>query len=125
MRYHHAEARRRSGIVRTGGQMTAQQDTKPVAWRAWFDEDNGARWLFTLWPEEERLDVTWQPLYAAPQSPSVQAATEPKALTDIKHSIEKALNDVSVFMPGTSAALGRDIEALVAALAADQKGDNK
>ena len=42
------------------------RQAEPVAWRAWFDQDNGARWLFTLWPEEERLDVTWEPLYAAP-----------------------------------------------------------
>jgi hypothetical protein len=40
---------------------------EPVAWRAWFDADNGARWLFTLWPEEERLDVKWEPLYIAAQ----------------------------------------------------------
>jgi hypothetical protein len=39
---------------------------EPVAWRAWFDADNGARWLFTLWPEEERLDVEWQPLFTPP-----------------------------------------------------------
>jgi hypothetical protein len=39
-----------------------------VAYRAWFDADNGARWLFTLWPEEERLDVEWEPLYAAPKA---------------------------------------------------------
>jgi hypothetical protein len=39
---------------------------EPVAWRAWFDADSGARWLFTLWPEEERLDVKWEPLYTAP-----------------------------------------------------------
>jgi chromosome segregation ATPase len=38
---------------------------EPVAYRAWFDADNGARWLFSLWPEEERLEVDWQPLYAA------------------------------------------------------------
>ncbi|WP_231586671.1 hypothetical protein, partial [Cupriavidus basilensis] len=40
------------------------EDARPVAWRAWFDQDSGARWLFTLWPKEERLDVQWQPLYA-------------------------------------------------------------
>ena len=38
-------------------------EKEPVAHRAWFDEDNGARWLFTLWPEEEKLDVAWEPLY--------------------------------------------------------------
>lgn len=41
-------------------------EAQPVAYRAWFDQDSGARWLFTLWPEEERLDVQWEPLYAAP-----------------------------------------------------------
>lgn len=43
-----------------------QPQQEPVAWRAWFDADNGARWLFSLWPEEERLDVEWQPLYTSP-----------------------------------------------------------
>lgn len=42
------------------------QRSKPVAWRAWFDADNGARWLFTLWPDKERLDVEWEPLYRSP-----------------------------------------------------------
>jgi hypothetical protein len=50
---------------------------EPVAWRAWFDADSGARWLFTLWPEEERLDVEWQPLYATPP-----AQPAPVPLTD-------------------------------------------
>lgn len=40
--------------------------TGPVAHRGWFDEDNGARWLFTLWPDEERLQIDWQPLYTRP-----------------------------------------------------------
>jgi hypothetical protein len=44
----------------------AQPEQKPVAWRAWFDADNGARWLFSLWPEEERLNVEWTPLYTTP-----------------------------------------------------------
>jgi chromosome segregation ATPase len=38
---------------------------EPVAYRAWFDADNGARWLFSLWPKEERLEVDWQPLFKA------------------------------------------------------------
>lgn len=38
---------------------------EPVAYRAWFDADNGARWLFSLWPDEERLEVDWKPLYLA------------------------------------------------------------
>ncbi len=45
---------------------------EPVAYRAWFDKDNGARWLFTLWPEEERLDVDWEPLFTAPK-PTIPA----------------------------------------------------
>ena len=40
-------------------------EKEPVAYRAWFDEDHGARWLFTIWPEEEKLGVTWEPLYRA------------------------------------------------------------
>ena len=58
----------------------AQQ--KPVAWRAWFDADNGARWLFSLWPEEERLDVEWQPLYT---SPPAQPQQEPVAFDVVCH----------------------------------------
>ncbi|WP_059416213.1 hypothetical protein [Cupriavidus basilensis] len=49
---------------RVFGTPQAGEDAQPVAWRAWFDQDSGARWLFTLWPKEERLDVQWQPLYA-------------------------------------------------------------
>jgi hypothetical protein len=53
---------------------------QPVAWRAWFDADSGARWLFTLWPEEERLDVKWDPLYTTPpaQPAPVQEPTLPE-----------------------------------------------
>ena len=55
--------------------LTELEKQEPVAYRAWFDADNGARWLFSLWPEEERLEVDWQPLYiaagAAPKQPSV------------------------------------------------------
>lgn len=47
---------------------TDAREQKPVAYRAWFDKDNGARWLFTLWPEEERLDVDWEPLFTAPKA---------------------------------------------------------
>ena len=49
-------------------QLDAMGKGEAVAHRAWFDADNGARWLFTLWPEEERLDVEWEPLYAAPKA---------------------------------------------------------
>ena len=42
------------------------EQSEPVAYRAWFDGHNVARWLFTLWPEEEQLNVDWQPLYTAP-----------------------------------------------------------
>lgn len=43
-------------------------EPKPVAYRAWFDADNGARWLFTLWPDEEGgEDFDWQPLYTREQ----------------------------------------------------------
>jgi hypothetical protein len=43
-----------------------QQTQEPVAWRAWFDADNSAKWLFTLWPEEEHSSFDWQPLYTTP-----------------------------------------------------------
>lgn len=46
--------------------IAAMESRQPVAYRTWFDADNGARWLFSLWPEEEKLDVTWEPLYLAP-----------------------------------------------------------
>ncbi len=55
------------GVMRYTATPPAAQVQEPVAWRAWFDADNGARWLFTLWPEEERLDVKWEPLYIAAQ----------------------------------------------------------
>lgn len=47
---------------------------EPVAYRAWFDKDNGARWLFTLWPEEERLDVDWEALVTLSQLQTALAA---------------------------------------------------
>lgn len=56
------------------------QQQKPVAWRAWFDADNGARWLFSIWPEEERLDVEWQPLYT-----STPAQRKPLPVDEILH----------------------------------------
>lgn len=49
-------------------ELEALTQQEPVAYRAWFDKDNGARWLFTLWPEEERLDVDWEPLFTAPKA---------------------------------------------------------
>jgi hypothetical protein len=56
---------------------------QPVAWRAWFDADNGARWLFSLWPEEERLDVEWQPLFTSPPAQPA-LVQEPVAWIDCK-----------------------------------------
>ena len=44
----------------------AQPEQERVAWRAWFDADNSAKWLFTLWPEEEHPSFDWQPLYTIP-----------------------------------------------------------
>lgn len=43
-----------------------EPEQEPVAWRAWFDVDNSAKWLFTLWPEEEHPSFDWQPLYTTP-----------------------------------------------------------
>ena len=57
----------RTTLVEKDGVMVKPAPVQePVAWRAWFDADNGARWLFSLWPEEERLDVEWQPLFTSP-----------------------------------------------------------
>ena len=64
----HARAQVVSAFAALASAPVAGEAKKPVAYRAWFDQDSGARWLFTLWPEEERLDVQWQPLYAAPQA---------------------------------------------------------
>ena len=44
----------------------------PVAWRAWFDADNSAKWLFTLWPEEEHPSFDRQPLCTHPPVPTAQ-----------------------------------------------------
>ena len=65
-------------VKRLVGQDRAQRG-EPVAWRAWFDKDSGARWLFSLWPDEENkgLEVDWQPLYTAPQP-------ERKPMSDVK-----------------------------------------
>lgn len=48
------------------------KEQEPVAWRAWFDADNSAKWLFTLWPEEEHPSFDWQPLYTHPPVPTAQ-----------------------------------------------------
>jgi hypothetical protein len=55
-------------IERLQDEATDAREQQPVAYRAWFDKDNGARWLFTLWPKEERLDVDWEPLFTAPKA---------------------------------------------------------
>lgn len=68
----------------------AGEAQKPVAYRAWFDQDHGARWLFTLWPEEERLDVQWEPLYAAPQ-----ATRNIGRLLDAAHTAVEILDNLS------------------------------
>ena len=41
---------------------------------------NGGRWLFSLWPEEERLDVQWQPLYTAPPQQQAEPVAEKQRL---------------------------------------------
>lgn len=50
----------------------SNEQVEPVAWRAWFDADNSAKWLFTLWPEEEHPSFDWQPLYTHPPVPTAQ-----------------------------------------------------
>jgi hypothetical protein len=42
------------------------EEQEPVAYRAWFDKDQSAKWLFTLWPEECNDDFDWEPLYTHP-----------------------------------------------------------
>jgi hypothetical protein len=65
---------------------------QPVAWRAWFDADNGARWLFTLWPEEERLDVKWEPLYTTPPEQTAPVLLTERELELIDGMIEVQLD---------------------------------
>lgn len=55
---------------------------EPVAWRAWFDADNRARWLFSLWPKEELLDVEWQPLYTSPPASKPLTDEQPVSSAD-------------------------------------------
>lgn len=80
------------------------QRGEPVAWRAWFDKDSGARWLFSLWPDEENkgLEVDWQPLYTAPQP-------ERKPMTDMEiqeawndHYLEHDMNEFDYYRMGQS-----------------------
>ena len=85
--------------------LEAMQEQKPVAYRAWFDADNGARWLFTLWTEEEKLDVEWEPLYTHPAQPEHKPLT-PKEINRIYHEHEKQLH-----LDGWLIPLVRDIEA--------------
>lgn len=86
-------------IIRRMASAPEVGEAQPVAYRAWFDQDNGARWLFTLWPEEERLDVQWEPLYAAPQArPSDdelwdQTLTERDEYHDIADKLANAIAD--------------------------------
>jgi hypothetical protein len=62
---------------------TASQESAPeaggearlVAYRAWLDDERGARWVFTLWPEDEHLEVIWEPLFLAPPTSTAIAAT--------------------------------------------------
>ena len=64
-----------------GKEALAQPEQEPVAWRAWFDADNSAKWLFTLWPEEEHPSFDWQPLYTTPPQPK-EPEQEPVTLTN-------------------------------------------
>jgi hypothetical protein len=77
-----ALVKRHSSFYTTAAEQPAPTVQEPVAWRAWFDADNGARWLFTLWPEEERLDVKWEPLYIAAQRQWVGLTDEEMKLID-------------------------------------------
>lgn len=57
-------------------------EARPVAYRAWLDDERGARWVFTLWPEEEHLEVIWEPLFLAPPTSTAIAAMVIKQAAD-------------------------------------------
>jgi len=88
-------------VVRLREQLQSRLDAmgkgEAVAYRAWFDADNGARWLFTLWPEEERLNVEWEPLYAAPKALAPLTDEQIEHLVDIsyKHWQDKTTFDIA------------------------------
>ena len=83
------------------------QRGEPVAWRAWFDKDSGARWLFSLWPDEENkgLEVDWQPLYTAPQ-PERKPTTDAQCI-ELFHKVQRGMgfkdHDVIPFISGVAA----------------------
>lgn len=61
-------------------------EARPVAYRAWLDDERGARWVFTLWPEEEHLEVILEPLFlaltpATPTATASQASREEQMVT--------------------------------------------
>jgi hypothetical protein len=66
--------RERATPTATASQESAPEaggEARPVAYRAWLDDERGGRWVFTLWPGEEHLEVIWEPLFLAPPtSPS-------------------------------------------------------
>lgn len=67
---------------------------KPVAYRAWFDEDNGARWLFTLWPEEHGgEELPWQPLVTIESANQAVAEARRAALEDAAKACESLVTN--------------------------------
>ena len=74
-------------VAELEAELADRRNQQPVAYRAWFDKDSGARFLFTLWPGEERLDVDWESLFlAAGAQPSMkdhEIAALVNRLTDI------------------------------------------
>ena len=82
------------------GYINSQPKQEPVAWRAWFDVDNSAKWLFTLWPEEEHPSFDWQPLYTTPP--------QRKPLTDeqIQECWYRTQGDAELFARAIEAAHG-------------------
>jgi hypothetical protein len=66
-----------STAIATASQESAPEaggEARPVAYRAWLDDERGARFVFTLWPEEEHLEVIWEPLFLAPPTSTAIAA---------------------------------------------------
>lgn len=81
----------------TSSRFVGQQSAQPVAYRSWFDADNGARWLFTLWPEEEKLEVDWQPLFTGPQQVERKYVCPVRTVADLANNLLMMDQDLPVY----------------------------
>jgi hypothetical protein len=68
------EAASRASWLNGAAAPEAGGEARPVAYRAWLDDERGARWVFTPWPDEEHLEVIWEPLFLAPPTSTAIAA---------------------------------------------------